>query len=350
MANLRNSTVNGLNLCSNALLNTAFGSGSLRNNTTGCGCNTGIGFFTLYNNTTGIKNTAIGAFSVDVSDTGTNSYRTGLGNSTSGRSDGTTSIGSGAGAGGGYSGYHENNIAISFESGKRAETNSITVGFRAGYYTSNNIIAIGYDTQGSFGGPGNADCKILIGNRAGRISVGACSIAIGWSAGYSMGGAFNNILVGHNATQQNGYGNNDQTVLGTKYNNVYNCVYAGWTDVSDCRDKTNVQPLNNLGLNFLRKLNPVKYKWDLRQKYAGKCGYEYGIKDGTLKQDQTEYGFLAQEIEFAAKSLGENFDAITHDTFIDQYSLNYLNLLASLTKALQEINDDLDLIETQLNS
>jgi hypothetical protein len=111
-----------------------------------------------------------------------------------------------------------------------------------------------------------------------------------------------------------------------------------------------VQPLNNLGLNFLRKLNPVKYKWDLRQKYVEKCGYEYGIKDGTLKQDQINYGFLAQEIEFAAKSLGENFDAVTHDTFIDQYSLNYLNLLASLTKALQEINNDLDLIETQLNN
>ena len=45
MANLRNSSVNGLNLCSNALYNTAFGSGSLQNNTAGCGCNTGIGYF-----------------------------------------------------------------------------------------------------------------------------------------------------------------------------------------------------------------------------------------------------------------------------------------------------------------
>ena len=31
-------------------------------------------------------------------------------------------------------------------------------------------------------------------------------------------------------------------------------------------------------------------------------------------------------------------------------TLNYLNLLSSLVKSLQEINDDLDLIETQLNS
>jgi hypothetical protein len=340
MACLRNSTVNGLNLCSNALLNTAFGSGSLRDNTTGCGCNTGIGAAALAYNTTGIKNTAIGSFSLFG---GNGSYRTGLGISTRGLDNLTTSIG--ADVGGVYSGCHTGNIAIgSAQSGKQAYANSITVGYCAGYSSGNAKIAIGYLTRSG------GNCSIVIGNKAGYNSVGDCSIAIGYGAGASTGGATNNIIVGSNAQHQNGYGCNDQTVLGNGNNNVYNCVYAAWTDVSDCRDKTNVQPINNLGLNFLRKLNPVKYKWDLRQKYTNECGYEYGIKDGTLKQDQTNYGFLAQEIEFAAKSLGENFDAVTHDTFIDQYSLNYLNLLASLTKALQEINNDLDLIETQLNS
>ena len=340
MAQLRNSTVNGLNLCSNALLNTAFGSSSLQSNTTGCGCNTGIGFVALASNTTGIKNTAIGAGSLDGNST---SYRTGLGDNTRGLDAYTTSIGSNVG--GVYSGCHTGNIAIgSANSGKQAYANSITVGYCAGYFTGTAKIAIGHLTRNG------GNCSIVIGSRAGYNSGGNCSIAIGYKAGYSMGGAVNNILIGYGASQQNGFGCNDQTVLGNAYNNVYNCVYAAWTDVSDCRDKTNVQPLNNLGLNFLRKLNPVKYKWDLRQKYTNECGYEYGIKDGTLKQDQINYGFLAQEIEFAAKSLGENFDAVTHDTFIDQYSLNYLNLLASLTKALQEINNDLDLIETQLNN
>jgi hypothetical protein len=340
MACLRNSTVNGLNLCSNAIYNTAFGYNALYSNTTGCGCNTGIGFVALAGNTTGIKNTAIGAFSLEGNST---SYRTGLGISTRGLDAYTTSIGSNVG--GVYSGCHTGNIAIgSANSGKMAYANSITVGYCAGYFSGTAKIAIGHFTRSG------GNCSIVIGNRAGYGSVGDFSIAIGYGAGFSTGGATNNILVGYYATQQNGYGCNDQTVLGTKNNNVYNCVYAAWTDVSDCRDKTNVQPINNLGLNFIRKLNPVKYKWDLRQKYEDKCGYEYGIKDGTLKQDQINYGFLAQEIEFAAKSLGENFDAVTHDTFIDQYSLNYLNLLASLTKALQEINNDLDLIEIQLNS
>ena len=89
MANLRNSTVNGLNLCSNALYNTAFGSGSLQNNTAGCGCNTGIGYFALNSNTTGIKNTAIGLSSLD---SGNFSCRTGLGVGTKGLSNSTTSF------------------------------------------------------------------------------------------------------------------------------------------------------------------------------------------------------------------------------------------------------------------
>ena len=339
MANLRNSTVNSLNLCSNAPYNTAFGCGALFSNTAGCGNNTAIGYDTLSGNTTGTSNTSIGTLS--------RAY--GVGTSIgfcSLLNNGGVAIG--AGAGSTYA--NSTNIGVGIAT-FRYFCNTVTIGNNAGAYmgagpTKNVIIG----SQAACTNPGqNFNCSVILGACAG-IAVGDCSVIGGYNSGVNTGGASNNILIGYAASQQNGYGCNHQTVLGNANNNVYNCVYAAWTNVSDCRDKTNFQPINNLGLNFLRKLNPVKYKWDLRQKYEDKCGYEYGIKDGTLKQDDTNYGFLAQEIEFAAKSLGENFDAVTHDTFIDQYSLNYLNLIATLTKALQEINDDLDLIETQLNS
>ena len=340
MANLRNSTVNGQNLCSNALLNTAFGYGALYNHTAGCGCNTGIG--------AGASSPATGKLNTSI---GNNAYTAGYGtaigqNAQSGGGGGSVAIGAGAGS------IYASSTNIGAGPGScRYSCNTVTIGHNAGAYmgagTTKNVI-IG--SQAAYTNPGqNFNCSVILGACA-AIAVGDCSVIGGYRAGRYIGNAVNNILIGYAASQRNGYGVNNQAVLGTKNNNVYNCVYTAWTDVSDCRDKTNLQPLNNLGLNFLRKLNPVKYKWDLRQKYEDKCGYEYGIKDGTLKQDDTNYGFLAQEIEFAAKSLGENFDAVTHDTFIDQYSLNYLNLIATLTKALQEINDDLDLIETQLNS
>jgi len=338
MACLRNSTVNGLNLCSNASFNTAFGYNALSGHTAGCGCNTGIGAGASAN-TSGKFNTAIGNSTLAYG------YGTAIGNSAISCNSG---VAIGANAGSCYT--SATNIGAS-TGGLRYSCNTVTIGNNAGDCMNagpaKNVI-IG--SQAAYTNPGQSfNCSVILGACAG-LAVGDCSVIGGYKAGRYIGNAVNNILIGYNASQQNGYGTNDQSVLGTKNNNVYNCVYTAWTDVSDCRDKTNFQPINNLGLNFLRKLNPVKYKWDLRQKYEDKCGYEYGIKDGTLKQDDTNYGFLAQEIEFAAKSLGENFDAVTHDTFIDQYSLNYLNLIATLTKALQEINDDLDLIETQLNS
>jgi hypothetical protein len=344
MANLRNSSVNGLNLCSNAPYNTAFGYGALANNAASSGSNTGIGSTTLFNNTDGINNTAIGFSALSNCYVGTNKTAIGTGAGTNDNFINNTSIGAQAGR------CPQGKLAVSigYYAGKYHRCGDVNIGYRAGYGCTayGNNVAIGY--YALING-GSGVYSVVFGSIAGK-SIGDRSVIGGFGSGVNTGGASNNILIGYGASQQNGYGCNDQSVLGNANNNVYNCVYAAWTDVSDCRDKTNFQPINNLGLNFLRKLNPVKYKWDLRQKYENKCGYEYGIKDGTLKQDQTEYGFLAQEIEFAAKSLGENFDAVTHDTFIDQYSLNYLNLIATLTKALQEINDDLDLIETQLNS
>jgi hypothetical protein len=76
--------------------------------------------------------------------------------------------------------------------------------------------------------------------------------------------------------------------------------------------------------------------------------YEYGIKDGTLKQEKTRFGFIAQEIEFASRSEGENFDGVTYDSIGDKYSVSYLEMIGSLTRALQEINLGLDEIENIL--
>ena len=348
MACLRNSTVYSLNLCSNAPLNVAFGGGALANNSAGYGCNTGIGFAAQYSNQLGTSNTAIG-------------YRA----RQYGSGDGHTAVGASAGLnmenslGVAIGRYADNcsagcTVSVGFQAGRCCNLGrainigayagytcsgyeNVHIGFKTGIYSASSLVT----TFGAYAGGGTFPVGTQIGEH---------TILGGFRAGQYLGGAYNNILIGNSTSQYYGYGANHQVVLGNSFNNSYNCVYTGWTTVSDCRDKTNIQPISNLGLNFIRKLNPVKYKWDLRDKYVKECGFEFGIKDGTLKQDKVNYGFLAQEIEFAAKSLGENFDTITHDTFTDRYTLDYLSLLASLTRALQEINDDLDLIETQLNS
>jgi hypothetical protein len=344
MATLQASTVNSLKFGrgnSAICTNTSFGIGSLVSISSG-GYNTGFGFNTLNNKTTGARNTAFGAQAIAASN---NSNNTGIGRMAGfnvGGYAGGVHIGSCAG----YLADHCT-VTVGFQAGYSSQNYAVSVGHRAGVSNGAQTVAIGFRTK-EFGSP---EDSVFFTPFAGQNNtIGSKAVLGGFYTGRYSGGAVNNTLVGWYAYQVNGYGGNDQSLLGRGNNSVYNCVFVGWTNVSDCRDKTNIQPLTNLGLNFIRKLNPVKYKWDRRQNYVDKCGFEYGVKDGTLKQDKVQYGFLAQEIEFAAKSLGQNFDAVTYDNFRDQYTVNYLDMVASLTKALQEINNDLDLIETQLTS
>jgi len=343
MATLQASTVNSLKFGqgnSPGNFNTAFGLNSLINISYGP-FNTGFGYNTLNNKTTGFGNTAFGAQALAA---GNNSYNTAIGRL------------AGFNVGGCKGGTH-----IGAQAGRYADHCTVTIGMQAGYYSGNYAVsvgcragvsnaavgvAVGWKAKES-GSPANL---VAVGARAASNNTNGCKSTIaGHYSGRYSGGAYNNTLVGFYSYQFGGYGVNDQGTLGRGQNVYCNCVWRAWSNASDCRDKTNIEPLTNLGLNFIRKLNPIKYKWDSRQKYVDECGYEYGVKDGTLKQDKTHYGFLAQEIEFAAITAGERFDGITYDSFIDKYTVNHLEMVASLTKALQEINDDLDLIETQLN-
>ena len=344
MATLQPSTVNGLRFGrgnSAIVTNTAFGLNSLISISSGA-CNTGFGFNTLNNKTSGGCNTAFGAQALAASN---NSRNTGIGRLAGfnvGGYAGGTHVGAQAGR------YADHcTVTIGFQAGYYSQNYAVSVGHRAGVSNGAYTVAVGFKTKEN-GGPAKS---VFFSSFAGQNStIGANSVLGGHYTGRYSGGAYNNVLVGWYSYQIFGYGGSNQSVLGRGNNTAYNCVFVGWTNVSDCRDKTNIQPLTNLGLNFIRKLNPVKYKWDRRQNYVDECGFEYGVKDGTLKQDKVQYGFLAQEIEFAAKTLGENFDAVSYDSFRDHYTLNYLNLVSSLVKSLQEINSELDLIETQLNS
>lgn len=343
MAILKASTVNGLrfgrgnNAC---FTNTAFGLNALNSISSG-GSNTGFGFSSLNSISTGANNTSFGA---TTNGTGNNSN--------------TTAIGRLAGHNiGGYAG----GTHIGAQAGRFAGHCTVTAGHQAGYYSGNYAVSVGNRAGVSNGAKG-----VAVGHRAKENGSPANLVAVGAQAGKNntnganstlaghytarySGNAYNNTLVGFYSYQFGGYGVNNQGTLGRGQNTICNCVWRAWSNASDSRDKTNIEPITNLGLNFIRKLNPIKYRWDSRQVYVDECGYEYGVKDGTLKQDKTHYGFLAQELEFAALSAGERFDGITYDSFVDKYTVNHLEMIASLTKALQEINDDLDLIETQLN-
>jgi hypothetical protein len=239
----------------------------------------------MQSNTTGANNIAVGSEAL-------------LDNTT-----GNSNVGIGRNAL--YNTNASNNIGIGTNSlfNNSSGIKNVAVGTIALYSntTSELSTAIGYRAQVYY-------------NHKNIIAVGACSLA---------------SAINH-------------TVWGNADNDVCNCVYADWSNVSDCRDKAEIETLSSdLGLNLIRKLRPVKYKLDHRDKYVKKCGFEYGQKDGTLAGNKEHYGLIAQELHQALNELGARFDALGHDNNKDAYRLTYAELSAPIIKSIQEIDDNI---------
>jgi hypothetical protein len=261
--------------------------------------------------------------------------------------------------------------------------NSVGIGyrvFRCSVDIPNFNVAVGYRSMDNIG---YNDKNVMIGNKTGiSINGGSCNVAIGYCAGFSMYNNQKDLFIGYKAGQYIS-GNSMYNIIigycagpivGVHYGVIsigcesttqayYNyhtsfgnsnttCNWVGatrWNLASDRYDKTEIVDLpDNLGLNFIRKLKPVKFKYDYRDRYVKKCGYEFGQKDGTLSNKQESYGFLAQEMKVSLVELGEKFDAISFDEFNDSYRLKNDDLIAPIIKSLKQTLDRLEIIENKI--
>ncbi len=344
MANLQESTVGGLSLGrgpGNSSSNQVFGCYALYSNTYGVG-QLAVGYRASCSSTTAYENIIIGSKAGRYITSNTSNVF--IGESAGENAGGNGNVFVGTLAGSASTGNY--NVAIGRRAGCAIGNNVVAIGTQTGRYIGNDSVALGFKAAES----GQGSNSVIVGGFTGQLNTwGQNTTLVGFYTGRFLGGAIDNTHVSWYGYQHNTYGANGSNSIGRYQNNVCNCIWIAWTNVSDARDKTNMQPLANLGINFVRKLRPVEYVWDHRQKYVEKCGYEFGVKDGTLSGDKVNYGFIAQEVEFAANTEGESFDAITYNNFQDKYTLSYLELIAPLVKSLQQINDELDLVETELN-
>lgn len=279
---------------------TAFGVRALQCNSGGC--NTGIGGNTLQNGT-GDCNTA----------TGHNSLK----NITSGAQ----------------------NLGVGYYSLKCLTTGSCNVGI--GSYAG-NFLTTGFGN--TFVGHGSKTCCVgsqratIIGSES--VSCNSCSTVLGTNScactdGIAIG---NGVCAGTSTTR-----------WGSTLNNVCNCVWNNWATFSDSRDKTDILDLtDNLGIDFIRELKPVVYRNDPRQSYVKLCGYEYGTKDGSLKTIKRNYGFIAQDVEGAAKELDFKFEAIKYNEENDEYGLTYSELIASVVKTIKTIDERIQTLKMKI--
>ncbi|HWY38338.1 MAG TPA: tail fiber domain-containing protein [Bacteroidia bacterium] len=238
-------------------------------------------------------------------------------------------------------------------------------GYHALYTNTTGIYnaAIGYNALQS----STATANTAVGyNSLGNTTSGAANTAIGEATGSSNSTGSYNTFIGYiadananNYTNATSLGNStlvtasNRVVIG---NNSVTSIGGpvGWTNFSDGRFKTNVQE-NVKGLAFIKKLRPVTYNMNLRGlddfitqnmndsiKMMRKAGMDFTASTAIVHS-----GFIAQEVEQAAKAVGYN-NTIVHapENSNDLYALSYAEFVVPLVKAVQELSKTTDSLTT----
>ena len=287
--------------------NVAVGYNALYSNTGG-GHNTAINY-SLYNNTTGSFNVGVGNRALIGNSTG--NENTGVGDEALyGNSTGTLNTGVGGNAlDGNSTGNNNTGIGVSALDGNSTGSNNTALGFEA------DVNADGYTN----------------------------ATALGY---YSRATASNQVMIG----------NSSVTAI-EGYSNYY--------DISDGRVKKNIKE-NVPGLAFINALKPVTYNYDIHaannktgltamqqktnadDKASSVKASATGITSATdkvnedainAKEKKIYTGFVAQDVEAAAKKLNYDFSGIHEpENDKDLYALSYSDFVVPLVKGEQELS------------
>ena len=333
--------------------------------------NVGLGINSLNAISSGAENTAIGYESLKLASTGHHNIAVGRG--------ALSSV---------TSGY--DNVALGVNAGLNSTGNAnLFIGANAGSdETGNNKLYITNSTDSSpliYGEFDNdlvrinGDFEVITPNSCTRFGVDALKLnttgsdntAIGLEAIKDNSTGTHNVAIGRSAMTNNTTGSQN-TAVGADartdasdrgntgafgYNTIAtaNNYYrignsnvssiggnVGWSTYSDGRFKRNVQE-NVPGLDFILKLNPVSYNWDIQ-----KLDRFMGATEGTEKSEhmrearrqqetKTYTGFVAQDVEKVAKEIGYNFSGVeTPPNDGTPYSIRYAEFVVPLVKAVQE--------------
>jgi trimeric autotransporter adhesin len=370
--------------------NSAGGYFSLFFNTTGNN-NTAFGYQALNENSTGSDNTAVGRQALASNQTGYGNVAVGT-QALTGNISGKQLIAIGDSALYNFQGQDFNgntitdNIAIGAMSLFNNATGNSNVGVGSGALEANidgiQGIAIGPE---SLNANTHGDGNVAVGAGAiVRNTTGNANTAVGRLAMQFNVTGSGNTAVGSGALAANflvdGDLGNDNTAIGDSADmstaglsnatalgagaivNASNKVRIGNTAVtviegqvpfttpSDGRFKFNIQE-DVKGLDFILKLRPVTYQFDTKKQEnfmrgVGRGGASEGAGTAAIEGTPVVYdeammvrrtGFVAQEVETAAKMTGYDFDGLKIPrSEKEYYSLSYSSFVVPLVKAVQE--------------
>lgn len=357
--------------------NIAIGEAALYSNITGSN-NTAIGNVSLLNNIIGIGNVAIGDFTLTLNDSSFNTA-VGYGALNSNQDDDNTAVGAFA-LTSNLGGFRNSAVGSNSLSSNDFGLANTSVGYAAMVNTTDGILntASGYISMVS---NTTGDFNTAYGSYSLRTnSTGIYNTAIGDSANVSTPALSNTTTLGYRATAT---ASNTVRIGNTAVTSIGGQV--GWSVLSDGRYKKAVND-DIKGLDFILQLRPVSYQYDFEKirterfgnatadnntiamptintaiKLNGKgAGYKQAVLgnknllssrdlsgknaardkyDEEVKQnDKIRYtGFIAQEVEAAAKRAGFDFSGVDKPkNEHDQYALRYAEFVVPLVKAVQE--------------
>jgi hypothetical protein len=265
--------------------NTAAGFQSLVNNSIG-GTNAAFGTSTLYSNTTGSSNTAVGGHALS-------SNTRGLSNTAIGEQALYLNT----------SEFGNYNTAVGVQSLHATPASQFNTAI--GYFAA-NLVNMGYN----------------------NTYIGANSDA-------TVANLFNSVAIGESsrctASNQVRLGNTSTSSIGGQ---------ANWTALSDGRFKKNIKE-DVKGIDFIMKLRPVTYQLDIsgmnKKLNIDRKNDETAKRSINDKEKIFYTGFVAQEVEQAAKNAGYDFSGVDKPTNEnDFYGLRYSEFVVPLVKAVQE--------------
>ncbi len=350
------------------LKNVALGDNALRNNTTGEN-NVAIGSGSLQGNTIGGSMVAIGdsALYNQAVSYGNNFYNLAIGSHalySNGQGNYNLAIGT---------------DALRFATGGQM---NVAVGLGSMNYGGNGIFNTAIGVNSLYQGEGSYNCAfgkaaLLINTGSQNVGMGFESVyassgdgnvGIGYSALWSNGAGSYNTSIGYYANVSSGNLTNATALGNSAVVNTSNKIRLGdanvtviegqvaYTFPSDARFKTNINTTDVKGLDFISKLRPVNYNFDtkkyeefLTKNMPDSIRRKYLEKDFSKSTAMRQTGFIAQEVEKAAKDAGYDFSGGLHipENENDNYSVAYSQFVVPLVKSVQELNAKVEALEKE---
>ena len=339
---------------SSGYFNSFFGQSAGYSNTTGSN-NSFFGRSAGYYNTTGIDNSFFGLYAGFSNTTGdSNSFfgqtagylnTTGIYNSFFGQSAGhLNTTGGGNSFFGCTAGYSHTFGAF----------NSF-FGYEAGYSNTYGVYNSFFGSEAGYSNTEGQQNSFFGRNAGSNNTTGDYNTAMGYNADVSyLSNLTNSTVIGYKAIVDA----NDKVRIGnTSVISIGGQV--GWSNFSDGRFKYQIQE-DVQGLAFIKKLRTVSYLVDLTALNNYYSAGKAEIDTGSSFQEHTnsqfpelnrQTGFIAQEVELAAKELGFSFSGVDKPTNEKAlYGLRYGDFVVPLVKAVQEQQLIIETLQKQVEA